>query len=153
MQQVPTDDVDPTAMGSDIDRRGLSDPLGTSDPSINRYHLEPGEGFSGGMHAHIDQEEVFNVVECEATFETMDGAVTVGPDEAVRFAPGEFQTGSNESDDALLAIAPGAPRDSQDVHVPQDCPDCDQENMRAMPAGDDEGFTLVCPECGAEVDA
>ncbi|MFB6176944.1 MAG: cupin domain-containing protein, partial [Halobaculum sp.] len=148
MEHVAIDDVDAGAFGRDIDRRGLTEPLGTSDLAINHYRLDPGERLSGGMHAHMDQEEVFVVLDGEATFETPDGDVTVGANEAVRFAPGEFQSGTNESDSELRVLALGAPRDSEDVRVPRECSDCGHENMRAVPG--DDGFKFVCPECGAE---
>ena len=150
MEKVSIGDVEPNAFGSDIDRRGLSDPLGTADLALNRYRLDPGERFSGGMHAHMDQEEVFVIVEGEATFETMDGEITVGEAEAIRFAPGEFQSGKNDSDGEVVAFAMGAPRDSEDVRIPQNCPECGHDNVRAIPS--DDGFDLQCPECGAEVD-
>ena len=63
MEKVSIGDVEANAFGSDIDRRGLSDPLGTTDLALNRYRLDPGERFSGGMHAHMDQEEVFVILE------------------------------------------------------------------------------------------
>ena len=150
MEKVSIDDVEASAFGSDIDRRGLSDPLGTTDMALNRYRLDPGERFSGGIHAHMDQEEVFVIVEGEATFETMDGEVTVDEGEVIRFAPGEFQSGKNDSDGEVVAFAMGAPRDSEDVRVPQACPECGNDNMRAIPA--DDGFDLQCPECGEELD-
>ena len=150
MEKVSIDDVEASAFGSDIDRRGLSDPLGTTDMALNRYRLDPGERFSGGLHAHMDQEEVFVIIEGEATFETMDGEVTVDEGEVIRFAPGEFQSGKNDSDGEVVAFAMGAPRDSEDVRVPQDCPECGNDNMRAIPA--DDGFDLQCPECGEELD-
>jgi uncharacterized cupin superfamily protein len=150
MEKVSIGDVEANAFGSDIDRRGLSDPLGTTDFAINRYRLDPGERFSGGMHAHMDQEEVFVIVEGEATFETMDGEVTVGEAEVIRFAPGEFQSGKNDSDGEVVAFAMGAPRDSEDVRLPQNCPECGHDNVRAIPG--DDGFDLECPDCGAEVD-
>lgn len=148
MEHVTIGDVDVGAFGQEIDRRGLTEPLGTSDLAVNHYRLDPGERLSGGLHAHMDQEEVFVVLDGEATFETPDGDVTVGADEAVRFAPGEFQSGANESDEELTVLALGAPRDSEDVRVPQECPDCGNDNMRAVPG--DDGFDLVCPECGVE---
>ncbi|MFB6228489.1 MAG: cupin domain-containing protein [Halobacteriales archaeon] len=151
MEKISIDEIEPSAFGSDIDRRGLSDPLGTTDVALNRYRLDPGERFSGGMHAHMDQEEVFVIVEGKATFETMDGEVTVGEGEAIRFAPGEFQSGKNDSDEDVVAFAMGAPRDSEDVRVPQDCPECGHDNMRAIPG--DDGFDLQCPECGAELES
>ena len=150
MEKAAIEDVEPDAFGSDIDRRGLAEPLGTSDVAINRYRLEPGERFSGGLHAHMDQEEVFIVTEGEAAFETMDGEVPVEAGEAIRFAPGEFQSGKNAGDDTLLAFALGAPRESQDVRIPRECPECGHENVRALPA--EEGFDLVCPECETELE-
>ena len=149
MEKVSIDDIEANAFGSDIDRRGLSDPLGTTDFALNRYRLNPGERFSGGMHAHMDQEEVFVILEGEATFETMDGEVTVGENEVIRFASGEFQSGKNDSDREVVAFAMGAPRDSEDVRLPQNCPECGHDNVRAIPG--DDGFDLQCPECGAEV--
>ena len=151
MEKVSIGDVEPNAFGSDIDRRGLSDPLETTDFALNRYRLDPGERFSGGIHAHMDQEEVFVIVEGEATFETMDGEVTVGEAEVIRFAPGEFQSGKNDSDGEVVAFAMGAPRDSEDVRLPQNCPECGHDNVRAIPG--DDGFDLQCPECGAELDS
>ena len=151
MEKVSIGDVEPNAFGSDIDRRGLSAPLETTDLALNHYRLDPGERFSGGMHAHMDQEEVFVIVEGEATFETMDGEVTVGEAEVIRFAPGEFQSGKNDSDGEVLAFAMGAPRDSEDVRLPQNCPECGHDNVRAIPG--DDGFDLQCPECGAELDS
>jgi len=150
MEKVSIGDIEANAFGSDIDRRGLSDPLGMTDFALNRYRLDPGERFSGGMHAHMDQEEVFVILEGEATFETMDGEVTVGEAEVIRFAPGEFQSGKNDSDREVVAFAMGAPRDSEDVRLPQDCPECGHDNVRAIPG--DDGFDLQCPECGAELD-
>jgi uncharacterized cupin superfamily protein len=150
MKKISIEDVEPSAFGSDIDRRGLSEPLNTGDVAINRYRLDPGERFSGGLHAHMDQEELFVIVEGEATFETMDGEVTVGEDEAIRFAPGEYQSGKNDSDGEVVAFALGAPRDSEDVRIPQECPECGHDNLRAIPG--DDGFDLRCPECGAEVE-
>jgi uncharacterized cupin superfamily protein len=152
MEKVTIDEVAPSGPpGSEIDRRALSDPLGTTDLAVNRYRLESGERFSGGLHAHMDQEELFAVVEGEATFETPDDEISVAAGEVIRFAPGEFQSGKNDSNDAVVAFALGAPRDSDDVHVPQDCPDCGHDTMRAIPA--DDGFGLVCPDCGTETDA
>lgn len=150
MERVSVDDVEPDAMG-DADRRGLSDPLGTTGVAINRYRLAPGERFSGGLHAHMDQEEVFVVVEGEATFERLgDDDATVGAGEAVRFAPGEFQSGYNDGDDPVVAFAMGAPRNSEDVRVPRECAECGNDDMRAVPAPDGDGFAFECPECGAE---
>jgi hypothetical protein len=122
---------------------------------------------------------VFVVVEGEATFETRaDGdpasaerEVAVGAGEAVRFAPGEFQSGGNEvseprsdgsedersessgGDGTVVAFALGAPRETEDIRIARipgfgevACPGCGREDMR-IPRGDESG--LVCPECDA----
>jgi uncharacterized cupin superfamily protein len=74
-------------------RRPVSRALGTEHFAMNYFELEPGESFSGGMHTHHDQEEVFYVQEGTATFETPDGEPVVREGELIRFAPGEYQKG------------------------------------------------------------
>lgn len=155
MERVDIDDVEPAFMdGSGLDRRGLSGPLGTDDLAINYYAIEPGESLSGGMHAHFDQEEVFYVVDGEVTFETPDDEFAVGADEAVRFAPGEFQTSENESDETAVVIALGAPKGSEDVRVPLECRECgDSDTLQFLMDKDGGDHRLRCPECGNEFDA
>lgn len=70
--------------------RGFGAELATSRVAVNHYRVPPESGLSSGLHAHTDQEEVFVVLAGEATFETLDGPVTVTAREAVRFAPREF---------------------------------------------------------------
>jgi len=150
MQKVTTEAVE-TADRPGATVRGLAAELRTTDVAINHYRLDPGEAFAGGMHTHMDQEEVFYVIEGRATFETPERETVVGAGEAVRFAPGDYQQGRNEGDEPVEALALGAPKESTDVRVPQPCPACgDSENLRAIPA--EEGFAFECPECGADVD-
>jgi uncharacterized cupin superfamily protein len=146
MENISIHDVEPSAE-NDIDRRKLADPLNATDIAINRYVLEPSERFSG-LHAHADQEEVFIVVSGEATFETMSGEVTVSEGEVLRFAPGEFHSGKNDSAERVVAFALGAPRDSENVRIPLDCPECSHDDMQ--PAVAEGREVLVCPNCGAE---
>lgn len=156
MQHVAIEDVDPRPYDDEYqtDRRPLSGPLGTEHVAVTRYALQPGERFSGSYHAHGDQEEVFVVLAGEATFETEDGVVTVGPDEAIRFGPGEFQTGYNDTDAVLEALALGAPSGTEDVRfsriavagdVDVSCRECGAEYLQ-LPAEDVDG--LECPDCG-----
>ncbi|MCO8246550.1 MULTISPECIES: cupin domain-containing protein [unclassified Haladaptatus] len=155
MQRIDIDDVESGSMG-DADRRGLSDPLETEDMSINHYALEPGEAFSGGLHTHLDQEEIFYIVSGTATFETKpepdaeSEIAEVGAGEAIRFPAGEYQQGRNESDDDVVALALGAPRDSTEVRVAQPCPECESDVL-AFGMGDD-GMYLECPDCGTTVE-
>jgi mannose-6-phosphate isomerase-like protein (cupin superfamily) len=161
MEKVSIHDVEPSTWDPENrthDRRGLTEPLNTSDVSIVHYVLEPGERFSESVHAHMDQEEVFVVVEGEATFALRDEGdeVTVGENEAIRFAPGEFQSGKNDSDETVVAFGLGAPRHTEDVRISRiptldesvECPECGRGDMR-IPAEEDSG--LVCPDCGAEL--
>jgi len=148
------------------DRRGLSRPLDTDHVAINRYRVPPGEGFPSGLHTHADQEEVFVVLDGSATFETLpdrspDGSgagdgddprtgreLTVAAGEAIRFAPGEYQSGSNRGDEPLVALAIGAPRETTDVRVPVRCPDCGEADFALDASG--ETLSFRCPECGTE---
>lgn len=154
MEHVSIDDVEPRHPSGDVDRRGLSEPLGTSDLALNYYALEPGESFSGGMHTHLDQEELFYVLEGEATFEHAPEATaeptetTVSAGEVIRFPPGEFQTGRNDGDGAVRALALGAPRETEEGRVPQPCTECDDSDVLAFRMAEDGPF-LECPECGA----
>jgi uncharacterized cupin superfamily protein len=147
MQKISTDDIDPSTSGNDINRRKLADPLNTTDVAINRYAIKPGERLAG-LHTHMDQEEVFIITEGEATFETMDGEVIVGTDEVIRFGPGEFQAGKNDSGNEIVIYALGAPRNTEDMRIPIGCSKCDQDNMRLSVAEGEE--ILVCPDCSAE---
>lgn len=148
MEKVAISSVDPHVVGEDSARRGLSEPLGTADIALNHYRLAPGEGFPGGLHAHMDQEEVFVVLKGEATFETLDGEIAVGEGEAIRFSPGEFQSGKNNSDSELTAVAMGAPRGTDDIRIPVACPDCEGDALRFQMRDDELSF--VCPDCDAE---
>lgn len=157
MQHVDIDDVDSQWPMSDaVDRRGLSDPLDTSDLAMNHYAIPSGEAFSGGMHAHLDQEEVFYVLEGTATFETKteptaeSETVEVSAGESIRFAPGEFQQGRNEGEDDVVALALGAPKGSTEVHVPEACRNCGDSEVLAF-GMDEDGTVLECPECGTEI--
>jgi uncharacterized cupin superfamily protein len=146
MDRISLDDVDASATPGDGRSRCLTDALDLSNAAINHYRIPPGEGLPAGLHAHMDQEEIFVVLDGVAVFETMDGERTVAPGEAIRFAPGEYQSarnGGGQTDLAVLAV--GAPRDSEDVRLPAVCPDCEHGNLRI---DTDDGLTFVCPDCG-----
>jgi mannose-6-phosphate isomerase-like protein (cupin superfamily) len=152
MQQVAIDAVEPATDGRGRERRGLTGGLGLTDVAVNHYTVAPGERVSG-LHGHGDQEEVFLVLEGTATFETYDGeegrVVEVDAGEAVRFAPGEYQSARNAGEEPLVCYALGAPPDSEDVRVPLACPDCGHGHVRPTLA-DDRTPVLACPDCDAE---
>ncbi|MEY7848907.1 cupin domain-containing protein [Natrarchaeobius sp. A-rgal3] len=161
MERVSIDDVDPEPNDPSLhtDRRDLTESLSADGVAIVRYVLAPGERFSGSIHAHADQEEIFVVLEGEATFElrTKDEGIrelVVTADEAVRFAPGEFQSGRNDGSEPLVALALGTPRETEDVRVARiptlgdrtvECPGCDRDSMRIS---SEAGVDFECPDCG-----
>ncbi|MFC4439466.1 MULTISPECIES: cupin domain-containing protein [Natrialbaceae] len=160
MERVSIDDLEsePYDEAYQSDRRVLSDALNTAHLAVTRYALEPGERFSGSVHAHADQEEVFVVLEGEATFETRAGEVAVEEDEVIRFAPGEFQSGRNAADETLVALALGAPRETDDIRIDRipvlddrnvSCPECERDSMR-IPTDGRSG--LVCQVCDATLE-
>ena len=150
MERVSLDDVDSWMGPADV-KRPLSRALGTEWMALNYYELAPGDSFAFGYHHHTDQEELFYVLEGTATFETEAGEVTVGPGEAIRFAPGEWQRGTNEGDERVVALAMGAPADPGESVVLRSCPECgtetDQEIERAPDA---DALVTLCVECGTE---
>lgn len=156
MDRVSIDEVEVERADGSGECRSLTNPLAAENVAINRYVLEPGERFSGSVHAHMDQDEIFLVLAGEATFETREGEVSVGAGEAIRFGPGEFQSGRNGGDRKVEAIGLGAPRDSEDVRISRipvlgtdvSCPDCGNEEMKIAR---EDGVELVCPDCGAEL--
>lgn len=127
-----------------IDRHELSAPLATTGISVNHYRIPPENGLPGGVHAHMDQEEVLIVLAGTAEFETMDGTITVEAGEAIRFGPGEFHSGTNAAEQDLVALAVGAPRATEDVRIPFACSACGHSDLRLTT---DDGLQFVCPDC------
>jgi mannose-6-phosphate isomerase-like protein (cupin superfamily) len=153
---VPDDDRAATV-------RRLEDALGTTGLALAHYHLAPGERFSGSLHTHRDQSELFVVLDGTATFEWRPAAdapsetVTVGAGQAIRFAPGEFQSGGNDGSTPVVALAVGVPRETTDLEIARVtgagevvCPDCG--HGAAEPVALDGRERLRCVECGAAFD-
>lgn len=150
MRKVEVADVDRVPSPASV-RRPLADAMGAEHVAVNYYELEPGESFAFGYHRHEGQEEVFYVIAGTATFETAEGEMEVGPDEALHVAPGEFQQGFNRGDERVVALALGAPKRATGGEMRRDCPDCG-ERTRHRFESEDEGRTrlTICLECGAE---
>lgn len=156
MERAAIDQIPTQGPGGNTSRRVLSDPLDTADVAITHYYLDPGERLSGGLHAHLDQEEAFYVISGTLTFDSREEpleetkTVEVGPDEAVRFAPGEYQTGYNDGDESVEVLGFGAPKGSGEVRVPGPCGDCGAETLK-LDFGTGQN-SMVCLDCGAETD-
>lgn len=121
--------------------------------------LAPGDAFSGALHTHYDQEEVFYIIEGTATFEVgkRREKVDVGAGELIRFAPGDFQRGYNDSDDRVVGIilsAPGVEHDWAEEALFFECRDCGKEtvhDIEPVDAGswqtDTIELRMICREC------
>ncbi|WP_276302296.1 cupin domain-containing protein [Halorussus lipolyticus] len=133
-------------------RKPVSRELGTDHFAMNYFELEAGESFSGGLHRHNDQEEVFYVESGTATFEVgLDREeIAVEAGELIRFPPGEFQKGYNDGDETVEGWAlgaPGAMHDWDELQSRTYCPECEDETTHDVGfAG--ENFELTCTECG-----
>ena len=167
MEKVDIDAVEQAALSGPTDRRDLGRALGATDVAVMYYELDPGDKFSGGYHTHLDQEEIFLVLEGEAEFKTREpprgsepasgdaaseGAkLTVGAGEAIRFAPGEFQTGYNhyDNDDPVRGLALGAPAGMDETVSIVTCPDCGEEGEHDVDLDETGGVvTTTCRNCG-----
>lgn len=157
MRRTAIADAKPTEFGDDAAVRDLAGLLGATDLAVNHYRIPPAEEFPSGLHAHGDQEEIFVVLDGAATFERLgperDDAdeIAVEAGEAVRFAPGEYQSGRNAGDGLLVVLALGAPPDSEDVRIPLDCPECGHGFLspEVSEANEEADVTLDCPACDA----
>lgn len=148
MEKVRIDEIG-SLFGPAAVKRPVSDELGTSDVAMNYYELDPGDSFAFGYHRHHDQEEVFYILEGTVTFETEDDSFRAQAGEFVRFAPGEFQRGVNESDSRVVGLALGAPRDSEDIDILRECEDCGERTQQRIELMDDrDALVSVCEGCG-----
>ncbi len=174
MERVAVDDIErePHPMGVNRERRNLGDALGTDHMAAVHYELSPGESFSGGLHTHHDQEELFVILEGTATFEHAPAQQTsptnqpqdaqmppdsdkceVAAGEAIQFAPGEFQCGRNESDDIVVGLAlaaPGSQHNRPDIESFAPCSDCGDVTPHGVREPTDT-FVIYCHVCGAEM--
>jgi quercetin dioxygenase-like cupin family protein len=150
MERVDVDDVDDRMGPADV-KRDLAGALDATDVALNYYELAPGESFGFGYHRHDGQEELFYVERGTVTFETEDGDVTVAAGETVRFAPGEWQLGTNEGDERVVALAVGAPQDMGRTTMLRECPDCEGRTENEIEMADDRSaLVTICGDCGAE---
>ncbi|ODR81520.1 cupin [Haladaptatus sp. W1] len=150
MEKVTIDDVDGQMSAADV-RRPVSKALGTEDMAINYYELAPGDSFAFGYHAHGDQEEVFYVQSGTVTFETDDEDAVVSAGELIRFAPDEFQRGVNEGEERVVALALGAPRDTEDIEMYRHCEECGERTQNKIEMADSrDELVTSCLDCGAE---
>ncbi len=154
MKRVAIDDVDDELNPMKVHsvRKPVSKVLGTEHFAMNYFELEAGESFSGGLHRHNDQEEVFYVEDGVATFEVgVDREEeTVAAGELIRFPPGTFQKGYNDGDERVVGWALGAPGATHDWDALQSrvyCPECEAETTQDTDLVEGR-FRMTCTECG-----
>ncbi|MDY7081527.1 MAG: cupin, partial [Halobacteria archaeon] len=75
--------------------------------------------------------------------------------EIIRFAPGEFQYGYNDSDNdervkAMAFGAPGSMHNWDDLQALIECRECGEELPHDTTMTSDAKFQLTCTECGNE---
>ena len=169
MQKVTIEDIEavPHFMGANTVRRPLAREIEGMDFAMTYFELDSGEAFSGGLHTHHDQEELFYVLSGTAAFEvrerpdTASEAIEVSAGEAIHFeADDVFQTGGNESEEPVVGLAigvPGARHDWEGVETVLDCDECGRETAHSIvPEGeatrmpDGEEMVITCTECGTE---
>lgn len=132
------------------ERRELADHLDADNVAVNYYFLEPDDKIGFGYHAHEKQEEIFYVQSGSVTFETEDGEVEVGSGELIRFSPGEYQLGFNNSDSDAEVLAIGSPKDESQVkEVLKECQNCGERTPQSFDFSSEHVITS-CSECGEE---
>jgi uncharacterized cupin superfamily protein len=150
MEKVRIEDVEERVDSATV-KRPLTRALDATDLALNYYELAPGDSFAYGYHMHEAQEELFVVQEGEVTFETEDGDVVVSAGEVVRFAPGEFQQGTNRGEERVVALAVGAPQESGGFELRRECPTCGERTPTTIERADDGRAKITrCLECGTE---
>lgn len=150
MDRVSISDVATASLSETVALRSLQSTLDLEHVSVNHYHLDPETRLPWGLHAHMDQEELFIVLDGSLTFETLSGTMTVEAGDTIKFDPGEYHVGTNPFETSATFLAIGAPPDSTDIRIPLPCPDCEEPALRLELSDEDGG--LACPTCGTTVD-
>jgi mannose-6-phosphate isomerase-like protein (cupin superfamily) len=83
--------------------------LAETDNSTFRIHCYGPKSGENGLHSHIDEDHVFVVLQGEAQFYDLDGALPVlKKHQALMLPKGCFYSFANETDDPLVMIRFGA---------------------------------------------
>jgi mannose-6-phosphate isomerase-like protein (cupin superfamily) len=83
--------------------------LAETDNSTFRIHCYGPKSGENGLHAHVDEDHVFVVLQGEAQFYDLDGALPVlKKHQALMLPKGCFYSFSNDSDEPLVMLRFGA---------------------------------------------
>lgn len=147
MERVTIDQIE-TVVDSATSKRPLTDALNASHLAIDYYELAPGDSFAYGYHMHEEQEEVFIIQARTVTFETEDGEINVEEGDVIRFAPGEYQQGTNRSSNHVEAIALGAPQETGGSEIFRHCERCEKSTPQSDEwTADRNAKQTRCNEC------
>lgn len=158
MEKIEVEEIEnePNPMGVHTVRKPISDALDAEEAAVVHYELEPGESFSGGLHTHHDQEETFHILDGTATFDVGEEReeITVEAGEAIRFDPGEFQYGYNDTDERVIGLAiaaPGVRHDWDELESLVPCSECGEKTVHSVSLTEDGNMVAECTECGNEL--
>ena len=150
MDKIRIENVSQQVDSSTI-KRPLTDAMNVSNVALNYCELAPGDSFAYGYHMHETQEEIFVILEGQVTFETEDGETVVEAGEAIRFAPGEYQQGTNVDDERVVALAIGAPQESGDSEILRPCEACGGRTPQRIDRVEEGSVKVTrCLDCGEE---
>lgn len=108
-ETASTDDVDSVVPDEWGGMWFLRDALDAETVGVTLLELDPGGKGKEHDHAGTDHEEVYLVLEGEATVSVGDDRVTLGPEEAIRVDPETTRQLRNHGDDRLRVVIAGAP--------------------------------------------
>lgn len=153
MKRIHPGDVEPARTNSPATVRLLADALGTDRVAINHFTVDPGQTIGYEYHRHLDQEELFVVLDGSITFRTESGPVAVSTDEIIRFESGELQLGRNDDDEPATVLAIGIPPDSTEVEYLHACPRCGEETIQRAELTENPAVIRIrCSDCDAITD-
>jgi mannose-6-phosphate isomerase-like protein (cupin superfamily) len=162
MEHIEIDDVAHVEHPAHLNsvRKPVSSVLETAEFVLIYNELAPEGAFSRALHTHHDQKEIFYILEGTATFEVgrEREQIEVQEHEVIRFAPGEFQRGFNESSGRVVGLiisAPGTKHDWTEEGLIIECRRCQEEKSHSIATvekgswqADTLDLRMTCRGCG-----
>lgn len=131
-------------------KKEIDEAVGATEFGFNVITTDPGERIPWGYHHHPDHEELFYVLDGTLLVETPEEEHTVEAGEVFFVPAGAPQKGVAGPDGCRL-VAAGAPKDSDDAVIEEECPSCGAATDRDYRVEGDS-YVLECASCGADVD-
>ncbi|SEO81865.1 Cupin domain protein [Halogranum amylolyticum] len=152
-RKVTVDDL-PNTPNPTREKREVDEAVGAAAFGFNVFRADPGERLPWGYHSHPEQEELFYVVAGELAVETPEREYHVEAGEAFFVPPDHPNCARAVGDESIEVIAVGAPKDSDEATIAEECPVCGGVTDRTYETETDGDTTYVlrCARCGAETD-